>query len=386
MAGVRRLGEGEDDAGVAQRLGDAAAVRADDGDAVDHRLDGDEGLILPPERRQQAGPRDAPELPRVGRVAHQEDVAVLAEVEPAVGQRPLRAPPLDGQDRDIGPVPAQLVGDPGEGIDPLLVRRVDDGQVTRVAVLDPDAAEVDQVGQDGAFQAECLPVVIGGESRRNDHGVGAVESPGIAVAEVVQREDDGRAQAPGPRANLARQPAASIADQDIGLEPPQCRIVKPEDILVAVVPRLGAAGRGAAGERDRDASDRQAVMGRHVGTEPVRIGRPGLALDHLERDAEPREPGVGIDLAAVLEEQPGERLRGEPVARQRLHHGPARDRGAVGAVQVAAVGHEEDSTHARSVGVSRRACPRPGWGIRAGVGPVSQPQDESNYGCMGRGK
>src|SRR5690242_480350 len=99
-----------------------------------------------------------------------------------------------------------------------------------------------------------------------------------------------------------RKSVASVADQDVGAEPPQNPIVEAQHILVAVISGAGSSDRGAASERDRDSTDGQAVMRRHVGTEPLSVCCPGLTSDRLERDAEPGEPPLGVDLAAVLEE------------------------------------------------------------------------------------
>src|SRR5205823_2816609 len=73
--GRQTVGQRQYDPGTAQGLGDASPVRADDRDAVDHRLDRNERLVLPPERRHEADPRQSPELSRVGRMSHQVDIA-----------------------------------------------------------------------------------------------------------------------------------------------------------------------------------------------------------------------------------------------------------------------------------------------------------------------
>ena len=77
------IGQRQHNAAVAERLGDAAAVGADDRNAIDHGLDRDQRLVFPPERRQQGELGQAPEPARVGRVGHDLDVAGGRQVEPA---------------------------------------------------------------------------------------------------------------------------------------------------------------------------------------------------------------------------------------------------------------------------------------------------------------
>ena len=54
---------------------------------------------------------------------------------------------LDHQQRDIRPAAAQLVGDPGEGVDPFLEARVDERDEAGLAILNRHAVPVDRVGQ-----------------------------------------------------------------------------------------------------------------------------------------------------------------------------------------------------------------------------------------------
>jgi hypothetical protein len=96
-------------------------------------------------------------------MSHEEDVAVGPQVKPAGGHRRLVAAPLDDQDRDVGPTPPQLVGDPREHPDALLGRRVHVRQILRLSRRGHRATEVDQVRNRGAWKPERPAIVTGGE-------------------------------------------------------------------------------------------------------------------------------------------------------------------------------------------------------------------------------
>lgn len=100
-------------------------------------------------------------IARISRARHEMDVATRPQIETASDQVGFRATALDDQNRDIGPAPPQFVGDPREGEDPCLGRRVDEGQISLVLGLRSHSFPVDQtredVGLDVPRGAKVLP-------------------------------------------------------------------------------------------------------------------------------------------------------------------------------------------------------------------------------------
>ena len=92
-SGRQPFGQWQDNPCLAEHLGCTASVRTDDGDSVCHRLHRDQRLALAAQRGHQADPCHAPEMAWVGRVGHEADISMNAEVDSALNQRPFRAAP-----------------------------------------------------------------------------------------------------------------------------------------------------------------------------------------------------------------------------------------------------------------------------------------------------
>ena len=257
-------GDGQHNPAVAQGLGQGAAIRPEHGDAVGHRLDGDQSLGFPPERGHQADLGQPPELPGVGGVAHETDVAVPTQVEAAVDQRPLRPAALDHQQGDVGAASSEFVGDPREGVDPLLDGRVDEGDVTRLAGLGPDAVEIHDVRHRLAFDAQRLAIIGRRESGRRHQGIHVPERVADPILEIMQGEDDGRPGGACAAADLRGEAIPAEIHDHIRPELLEEAFEQPEELATLGLVGLVGDRRPAPVEQDRYASGVEAIAERRL--------------------------------------------------------------------------------------------------------------------------
>ena len=187
-----------------------------------------------------------------------------SEVQPAAIQGRFPLPAGDDQERDLGSASAQLVGDPGEDVQPIAGRRVEERDVPRLAGLGPDAAVIDEVGEHGDGAAQDLVEVVRGESRGGEHGVGEGTRPEIARGAVGGLDDRGEAPRPAQPEDLRGRPIDAVGEQDVGSEPIERAFEEEEeDLGLGVVERMRLRG-GPAEQMERDLVDPQTEQGRGI--------------------------------------------------------------------------------------------------------------------------
>ena len=180
-------------------------------------------------------------------MGHEKHVAVLPQVEPATDQRAFGPPALDNQERDVRPLRPQFVGDPGEGVNPFLRRRVHERHVTRLVSLDAHPLPIHEVGQHLAFQPERPAVMRGREVGRDDHPVHIGERGEVVIEEVVEDEDRRDAATAGAGQDRPRERVATVGRQNIGPEAVEDRVEQPEKFLGLRRAARPTTAAGAAG-------------------------------------------------------------------------------------------------------------------------------------------
>ncbi len=86
---------------------------------------------------------------------------MVAEIDPAADHRGLVTSALDNQQRDIGTAAPQLIGDPGESVDPFLDGRIDVDDIPGTTLIRTDLAGIDEVGKGHALDSQRPAVVLG---------------------------------------------------------------------------------------------------------------------------------------------------------------------------------------------------------------------------------
>ena len=204
---------------------------------------------------------------------HDLDVDELVPAQPAGGQRSLIPPALDHEERDIGPASPQLVRDPDERPGALLQRRVDERDEPGLVVLDPDPVPVDRVGQGVAIEPDAIAVMPAGELRGDDAGIDVGQRRGLAIAEVMDREDDGNLSAPGQVDHPGRDGVAAVGEHDVGLEDLQVLAEELQHGADLLGPLASVAGGIQPHDRDRHIA---AAGIQHLGAIGPARGRPDL--------------------------------------------------------------------------------------------------------------